>query len=165
MNKDVVWKCKYCDNEVSVIEKHLKHHKLRSSCKFNGSNTKLYPLWFLECPECGELYCLQEDEIKSRYIDEFILESYCYKDIVYNKDNRFIQKNKDSIDKYFTLTLGRYEYDGKYKVTTLVKTLKDVNILEKGDIKINSKHSENMIENEYRADIILESMKKGKIIK
>ena len=65
---------------------------------------------------------------------------------------------------YFTLSLGTYTF-GEYQITTLVKPLRNGEILKQGNISINSRFTFNGNESFDRACLVLESMKKGKIIK
>ena len=65
---------------------------------------------------------------------------------------------------YFTLSLGTYTF-GEYQITTLVKPLRNDEILKQRNISINSRLNFNGNESFDRACLVLESMKKGKIIK
>ena len=72
--------------------------------------------------------------------------------------------SEEQYEEYFTLSLGTYTF-GEYQITTLVKPLRDSEILKQGNIFVNARFTFNGNESFDRACIVLESMKKGKIIK
>ena len=72
--------------------------------------------------------------------------------------------SEEQYKEYFTLSLGTYTF-GEYQITTLVKPLRNDEILKQRNISINSRLNFNGNESFDRACLVLESMKKGKIIK
>lgn len=72
--------------------------------------------------------------------------------------------SEEQYKEYFTLSLGTYTF-GEYQITTLVKPLRNGEILKQGNISINSRFTFKGNESFDRACLVLESMKKGKIIK